>query len=83
MAQIGLFSEAGIDFLEISGGTYEDPTVWFLIFLSPYMNDNVQWSGDQLCHSFTYVPIVTYGNNLHTYADPKISDDGPWVARRN
>lgn len=44
MTQIGLFSEAGIDFLEISGGTYEDPTVWFLmfLFLSLYMKDNVQ-----------------------------------------
>jgi hypothetical protein len=27
MAQIRLFSDAGIDFLEISGGSYEDPTV--------------------------------------------------------
>ncbi|KAJ5776775.1 hypothetical protein N7520_000021, partial [Penicillium odoratum] len=27
MTQIGLFSEAGIDFLEISGGSYEDPTM--------------------------------------------------------
>ncbi|KAF3388441.1 hypothetical protein F1880_003715 [Penicillium rolfsii] len=27
MTQIGLFAEAGVDFLEISGGTYEDPTM--------------------------------------------------------
>ncbi|KAL1859214.1 hypothetical protein Plec18170_002330 [Paecilomyces lecythidis] len=27
MTQIRLFSEAGVDFLEISGGTYEDPTM--------------------------------------------------------
>lgn len=27
MKQIGLFAESGIDFLEVSGGTYEDPTV--------------------------------------------------------
>lgn len=27
MTQIRLFSEAGVDFLEISGGTYEDPIV--------------------------------------------------------
>lgn len=27
MTQIQLFSDAGVDFLEISGGTYEDPTV--------------------------------------------------------
>jgi 2,4-dienoyl-CoA reductase-like NADH-dependent reductase (Old Yellow Enzyme family) len=27
MTQIRLISEANVDFLEISGGTYEDPTV--------------------------------------------------------
>jgi 2,4-dienoyl-CoA reductase-like NADH-dependent reductase (Old Yellow Enzyme family) len=27
MAQISLFVDAGVDFLEISGGSYEDPTV--------------------------------------------------------
>lgn len=27
MSQIQLIVEAGVDFLEISGGTYEDPTV--------------------------------------------------------
>lgn len=27
MMQIALIVEAGIDFLEISGGTYENPTV--------------------------------------------------------
>lgn len=27
MTQIGLLVEAGIDFLEVSGGTYEDPKV--------------------------------------------------------
>lgn len=27
MTQIGLLAEAGIDFLEVSGGTYEDPKV--------------------------------------------------------
>ena len=27
MTQIRLFADAGIDFLEISGGSYEDPTV--------------------------------------------------------
>jgi 2,4-dienoyl-CoA reductase-like NADH-dependent reductase (Old Yellow Enzyme family) len=27
MIQIGLLAEAGIDFIEISGGTYEDPKV--------------------------------------------------------
>jgi 2,4-dienoyl-CoA reductase-like NADH-dependent reductase (Old Yellow Enzyme family) len=27
MIQIQLFSDAGVDFLEISGGSYEDPTV--------------------------------------------------------
>ncbi|KAB8265370.1 hypothetical protein BDV32DRAFT_116454 [Aspergillus pseudonomiae] len=27
MTQIGLFAESGIDFLEVSGGTYEDPTM--------------------------------------------------------
>lgn len=27
MAQIGMFANAGIDFLEISGGTYENPRV--------------------------------------------------------
>lgn len=27
MAQIGLLVEAGIDFLEVSGGSYEDPSV--------------------------------------------------------
>lgn len=27
MSQIRLFADAGIDFLEISGGSYEDPTV--------------------------------------------------------
>ncbi|KJK66066.1 OYElike2FMN [Aspergillus parasiticus SU-1] len=27
MKQIGLFAESGIDFLEVSGGTYEDPTM--------------------------------------------------------
>ncbi|KAE8376957.1 hypothetical protein BDV26DRAFT_305206 [Aspergillus bertholletiae] len=27
MQQIGLFADAGIDFLEVSGGTYEDPTM--------------------------------------------------------
>ncbi|KAL2832889.1 hypothetical protein BDW59DRAFT_138839 [Aspergillus cavernicola] len=28
MTQIGLLNEAGIDFLEVSGGTYEDPKMW-------------------------------------------------------
>jgi hypothetical protein len=27
MTQIHLFADAGVDFLELSGGTYEDPTV--------------------------------------------------------
>jgi 2,4-dienoyl-CoA reductase-like NADH-dependent reductase (Old Yellow Enzyme family) len=27
IAQISLFVDAGVDFLEISGGSYEDPTV--------------------------------------------------------
>lgn len=27
MTQIRLFADAGVDFLELSGGTYEDPTV--------------------------------------------------------
>lgn len=27
MTQIGLLVEAGIDFLEVSGGSYEDPSV--------------------------------------------------------
>lgn len=34
MTQIGLFADAGVDFLELSGGTYEDPTVKFLALVS-------------------------------------------------
>lgn len=32
MTQIGLLVDAGIDFLEVSGGTYEDPSVSFYLF---------------------------------------------------
>lgn len=31
MTQIGLLVDAGIDFLEVSGGTYEDPSVSFYL----------------------------------------------------
>jgi 2,4-dienoyl-CoA reductase-like NADH-dependent reductase (Old Yellow Enzyme family) len=34
IAQIGLLVEAGIDFLEVSGGSYEDPKV--VAFPSPF-----------------------------------------------
>lgn len=34
MTQIGLFVDAGVDFLEISGGSYEDPTVRYTIFVN-------------------------------------------------
>jgi len=33
MSQIGLLVEAGIDFLEISGGSYENPAVSLLLLL--------------------------------------------------
>jgi 2,4-dienoyl-CoA reductase-like NADH-dependent reductase (Old Yellow Enzyme family) len=33
MEQIALINEAGVDFIEISGGTYEDPQVYMSFFL--------------------------------------------------
>lgn len=37
MTQIGLLVEAGIDFLEISGGSYEDPKVKTLTYYELYL----------------------------------------------
>lgn len=40
LRQIELFEQWGVDFVEVSGGSYEDPQVCFSLFLSPIDESN-------------------------------------------
>lgn len=74
MTQIQLFHDAGVDFLEISGGSYEDPTVCirydisFPRHSSTHAQVNVDWS---VYFAFTglYYKQTLASRHLCQYAD--------------